>query len=235
MLRRSLRAAGDPARARGAKAYLKSDLEFFGVAATPLRAAVGTFLDAHPELGRTELMDLVVELWSEPVFDLRAAAVAILEGRQRELDLETLDLAERMLGSAHTWALVDWMITKVVAPVISRHPETKERLRRWASDEDFWLRRAALLSLLPDLRAGGGDFGLFAELAVPMLPEPEFFIRKAIGWVLRDTGRKRPQLVAAFVEMHRDSMSSLTFREATRKLPEPLRRRLGLPPASRPG
>ena len=80
-----------------------------------------------------------------------------------------------------------------------------------------------MLSLLPDLRSGGGDFELFASLAVPMLSDTEFFIRKAIGWVLRDTGRKRPELVGDFVREHRHLMSPLTYREATRKLPATLR------------
>jgi len=65
-----------------------------------------------------------------------------------------------------------------------------------------------------------------------MLGDREFFIRKAIGWVLRDISRRRPDLVAAFIEMHRESMSGLTFREATRRLPASLRDRLGEPPVS---
>jgi 3-methyladenine DNA glycosylase AlkD len=232
-LEAELRQLGDTVRAAGAKAYLKSDLEFLGVAAKPLRDAVRSCLDAHPEIGRRELEGLASRLWSEPVFELKAAAVAVLERRQRQLDLETLELAESMLASSGTWALVDFISTKVVAPIVSRHPEAEGRLRRWASADDFWLRRAALLSLLPDLRAGGGDFELFAELVVPMLGEREFFVRKAVGWVLRDTSRRRPELVAAFVEMNRDAMSGLTFREATRALPEPIRERLGSPPRSR--
>jgi 3-methyladenine DNA glycosylase AlkD len=228
-LKRELRTLGDRERAIAAKAYLKSELEFFGVAAHPLRAAVRSFLDDRPELDSKSLKVVVSRLWSEPVFDLRAAAVAILERRNRRFGVDLLDFVEPMLASSFTWALVDWISTKVVAPVVSRNPEATDRLRRWAAADDFWLRRASLLSLLPDLRAGGGNFELFAELAVPMLAEREFFIRKAIGWVLRDTSRKRPELVASFVEMHRDAMSALTYREATRRLPEELRNRLDPP------
>jgi 3-methyladenine DNA glycosylase AlkD len=99
-------------------------------------------------------------------------------------------------------------------------------LRRWAGDEDFWVRRTALLAQLDELRAGGGDFALFGELAVPMLGEKEFFIRKAIGWILRDTSKRRPELVRDFVAEHGGAMSGLTFREATRRLPDKMRKQL---------
>lgn len=207
----------------GAKAYLKSDLEFYGVPSKLLRAAVRDLLTDNPDLEKTDLSELVATLWQDPVFDMRGAAIAVLERRQRELDASDLELVESLLHSSYTWALVDWISTKVVAPVVSREPVAKDRLRRWSGDDDFWVRRAAMLSLLPDLRAGGGDFDLFASFAVPMLEEKEFFIRKAIGWVLRDTSRRRPELVAGFVREHHGRMSPLTYREATRNLPPELR------------
>ena len=88
------------------------------------------------------------------------------------------------------------------------------------------MRRTALLAQLDELRAGRGDFDLFARLAVPMLGEREFFIRKAIGWVLRDTSRKRPALTFAFLQAHRDAMSGLTLREGARRLPPTLAQQL---------
>lgn len=225
-LRRKLQAAGSTERAVGAKAYLKSELEFYGVPAQPLRSAVRDLLADHPDLEKPDLARLVTALWKDPIFEMRGAAVAILERRQRVLRSTDLELVESLLRESQTWALVDWISTKVVAPVVSREQATKARLRRWSRDPDFWMRRASMLSLLPDLRAGAGDFELFASFAVPMLGEKEFFIRKAIGWVLRDTSRKRPELVTDFVRQHRDRMSSLTYREATRNLPPDLQRAL---------
>jgi 3-methyladenine DNA glycosylase AlkD len=89
------------------------------------------------------------------------------------------------------------------------------------------MRRAALLAQLDELRAGGGDFPLFAELAAPLLPEKEFFIRKAIGWVLREVGHRRPQLAFEFLRAHRAQASGLTVREGARRLPPALRAKLG--------
>jgi 3-methyladenine DNA glycosylase AlkD len=223
-LEAGLLSAGDPARARGAKAYLKSDLEFLGVAARPLREVARAFLDLHPELDHDQLVVLVRGLWETPIFDLRAVAVALLERRVAELARADLRLVEELVRRSGTWALVDWLATKVAAPVVEREPaRTKATLRRWSRDEDFWLRRASILALLPALRAGEGDFELFAELATTLLGEREFFIRKAIGWVLRDVARKRPERTRAFLEEHLADLSGLTLREACRHLPARIR------------
>jgi 3-methyladenine DNA glycosylase AlkD len=216
----ALRAEGDAVKAAGARAYLKIDLEFLGVAAKPLREVARSFLVRHPDLDRTRLLELVDRLWKQPVFDLKAVAVALLERRVRELQPGDLELVESLLRRSHTWALVDWLCTKVAAPLVARDPErARSLLRRWSADDDFWVRRASMLAQLPALRAGGGDFELFASFAAGMLEEKEFFIRKAIGWVLRDVSKKRPRLVFEFLDRHIGEVSGVTFREGSKYLP----------------
>jgi 3-methyladenine DNA glycosylase AlkD len=220
-LEHDLRTVGDEQRAVGAKAYLKSDLEFIGVAAKPLRAVARAFLEVHPEIDHETLFGVVQTLWLRPVYDLRAVAVALLERRTGDLVAGDLDLVEGLLRRSHTWALVDWLCTKVAAPVVDREPEAAAVfLERWSRDEDFWVRRASMLAQLPALRAGGGDFELFASFASRMVGEKEFFIRKAIGWVLRDVSKKRPDLAYGFLAEHVRDLSSLTFREGSKYLSE---------------
>jgi len=216
-----LLAVGDEKRAVGAKAYLKSDLEFIGVAAKPLRAVAGSFVAAHPDVDRPALIELVQALWEWPVYEFKAVAVALLERRPNDLLTGDLELVEDLLRRSHTWALVDWLCTKVAAPLVDRDPETTETvLEKWSRDEDFWIRRASLLAQLPALRAGGGDFELFASFASRMVGEKEFFIRKAIGWVLRDVSKKRPDPVFGFLMDHVSEVSGLTLREGSKYLPE---------------
>ena len=231
-LERDLRAVGDEERSRGAKAYLKSDLEFIGVTAKPLRKVALDFLDRHPGFDGAWLKELAVVLWQQPVFELKAVAVALFERNVQLLEVADLELVERLLRRSHTWALVDWLCTKVAAPLVERDPAvTEATLRRWSIDDDFWIRRASMLAQLPALRAGGGDFELFASLASSMVDEKEFFIRKAIGWVLRDVSKKRPGLAYSFLLEHLDKVSGLTFREGSKYLHEEqreeLRRRRG--------
>ena len=216
-----LRAVGDEERAVGAKAYLKSDLDFLGVAAKPLRAVARAFQADHSEIDRDALLRLVQALWQRPIFDLKAVAVALLERRSNVLASSDLELVEYLLRRSLTWALVDWLCTKVAAPVVEREPEmTATVLERWSRDEDFWIRRASMLAQLPALRAGAGDFELFASFASGMVGEKEFFIRKAIGWVLRDVSKKRPDFVFGFLLDHVHEVSGLTLREGSKYLPE---------------
>jgi 3-methyladenine DNA glycosylase AlkD len=92
-------------------------------------------------------------------------------------------------------------------------------LDRWAADADFWVRRAALLSQLRPLR-DGAPLDRFARYADAMLGEREFFIRKAIGWVLREAGKQRPADVVAWLADRTDRASGVTMREAVKYLPE---------------
>ncbi len=82
------------------------------------------------------------------------------------------------------------------------------------------MRRAALLAHLPALRRGEGSWDWFAELADGMLEEREFVVRKAIGWVLRETAKRRPQLVVDWLEPRAHRAAGLTVREAIKPLPE---------------
>ena len=103
--------------------------------------------------------------------------------------------------------------------MVERYPTLGGTLDRWADDDDFWIRRAALLALLRPLREGAGDFARFSRYADKMLEESEFFIRKAIGWVLRETAKQQPERVAAWVGPRTHRMSGVTIREAVKKLP----------------
>ena len=116
---------------------------------------------------------------------------------------------------------MDWLCTKVAAPLVESEPEMAAAvLESWSRDQDFWVRRASMLAQLPALRAGGGDFELFASFASRMVGEKEFFIRKAIGWVLRDVSKKRPDLAFGFLVEHVTEVSGLTLREGSKYLSE---------------
>jgi 3-methyladenine DNA glycosylase AlkD len=230
----ALRAAAHPERADREKAYLKSTTVHYGVSVPATRAlAVRTGKD----LDRQRLVALATELWDEPadatVHERRLLAAELLAARVDLLEATDLQLLERLLRGARTWALVDTLAPSVVGPLSERYPaEVEPWLDRWAVDDDFWLRRAALLAHLLPLRRGGGDWERFTRYADPLLADREFFVRKAIGWVLRDTGRRRPSLVLAWVEPRVTRMSGVTLREAVKPLDAVDRQRLL--PAARP-
>ncbi len=220
---RELRRLGTAERAASEKAYLKSDLDFAGVPVPAMRAMVATWCKARPGLGHDELTGLVRALWVSPLYECRQSAVILLERTGRLLGPADMALLEDLLRTSRTWALVDGLAANVAGSLVDRDPGLAAVLDRWARDEDFWLRRSAMLALLRPLRRDDGAFERFAGYADAMLEENEFFIRKAIGWVLRDTGRRHPDLVAAWLAPRVHRASGVTVREAVKPLPADVR------------
>lgn len=220
---RQLRALGTPERAEKEAAYLKSQLAHYG-ATVPAIRSVAEDAARDLRLAHDDLVALVEALWSRRVHECRAAAVELLELHVDSLAPADLVLLERLLRESRTWALVDNIAASVVGPLVEAHPELTSTLDRWAVDDDLWLRRSALLALLLALRRGDGDFDRFGRYADPMLEETEFFVRKAIGWVLRDTAKKRPGLVYGWLLPRASRASGVTIREAVRPLSDEQRR-----------
>ena len=218
-----LRERGTVERAKHEKAYLRSGLEHYGTTVPAVRAVVRSVVAGYPALGHDDLVNLAAALWSVPVHERRMAAVELLDLRSGRLECDDMPLLEQMLREAGTWALVDGLAASVVGPLVERHPELGAVLDRWAVDEDFWLRRSALLALLLALRRGAGDFPRLSRYADLMLDDKEFFIRKAIGWVLRDTARKRPDMVYEWLLPRAPRLSGVTALEAVKPLSGPQR------------
>ena len=191
-----------------------------------IRAAVKAFGREHPDLHHDDLTEIVERLWAEPVHDRRVACAELLDRYGVLLAPPDMALLERLLREARTWAIGDRLSASVAGAVVDRHPDAASALDRWADDDDFWIRRASMLTLLVPLRRGAGDFDRFGRYADGMLDETEFFIRKAIGWVLRDTGRRRPQLVLDWLLPRAGRASGVTLREALKPLSEEQRRQI---------
>lgn len=221
-----LRRLSDPERATGAKAYLKSDLEFFGTSVPDLRRQVRDWSKAHPDLSRSGLTKLCRALWSRRVHELRVFAIELLRSRRGLLESSDIALLQWMLERSSTWAYVDAIAVHLAGPLVEQDPRLSKELDQWSEDESFWLRRSAILALLLPLRRGSGDWERFARYADQMLEDKEFFIRKAIGWVLREVSKKDPGRVASFVDARVERISGVTIREAVRYLPEKDRERL---------
>lgn len=214
---RELKAQGTHARAIAEKAYLKSDLVHVGVPVPTIRT---TALAAVRELGaltRDELLAAVDALWTD-VHEHRMAAIELLVKRGKLLASGDAKLVEKLLRDSKTWAYVDVLATHVMGPLVIADAKLERTLDRWAKDTNFWIRRSAMLALLVPLREGGGDFARFGRYADLMLEEREFFIRKAIGWILRETSRKQPKLVYEWLLPRTKRASGVTMREAVKYL-----------------
>jgi 3-methyladenine DNA glycosylase AlkD len=214
----SLRAVGSPERAANEKRYLKSELDHAGTRVPDVRAVVRSFTRSHRDISHDELTALVRGLWSRPVFECRLAAALLLASFPQLVAPDDLGLLQELIRDSRTWALVDVLAGNVLGTLLAAHPEAAGELDSWASDQDFWVRRSALLSQLKPLRLGASEFSRFARYADAMLEEREFFIRKAIGWVLRDVGKRDSATVYDWLAPRIDRASGVTVREAVKYL-----------------
>ncbi|HEY6461647.1 MAG TPA: DNA alkylation repair protein [Polyangiaceae bacterium] len=227
-LRARFRAAGSAEDARWQKAYMKSALDFHGVSSAEVRDAARALLGTDGGLDGASMRAIVDYLSRSGWFDVRSAGLAMLERQAKSLGPGDLPWLIDLVRRGGCWAHVDGLATNVVGAIVTAHPKTLSLLPRWARDDDFWVRRTALLAQERELKRGRGDFALFERIAAPMLEEKEFFVRKAIGWVLRETSKLRPELAYRFLAANRARVSGLTLREGAKYLPGKMRAALGL-------
>tara|TARA_B100001750_G_scaffold237367_1_gene242374 strand:- start:1454 stop:2137 length:684 start_codon:yes stop_codon:yes gene_type:complete len=217
-VRAALGAAAVPEDAEPMRAYMKSALPFWGVKKKARQAALTPVFAAHPVAGRAALEREVRALWFGATHREERYAALDLMRRREHRGLWTpaaLPLLEELVVTGAWWDLVDELATKLVRATLGNAPESAETLRRWSRGDDLWLRRAAILAQigLEDTT----DRALLAELIEPAIPSSEFFLRKAIGWALRDLSKVDPDWVRAFVDGH-SGLSGLSRREALKHL-----------------
>lgn len=219
-IRRNLRAAADPERAPGMQAYMKSEMPFLGVAATPMRKISKQVFAVHPLADASEWSATVLRLWREAKYrEERYAAMELAAYRPYEpyLTPVAMPMFEEMIVTGAWWDYVDAIAAHQVGAILRRHPrELKPLLRRWSRDRDLWRRRTAILAQLSF--KGDTDLRLLYDCIAPNLSDREFFIRKAIGWALRQYAWTDPEEIRRYVAEHEPQLSPLSRREALKNL-----------------
>ena len=219
-LREALEGASDPARAEQQQAYLKSEMAMYGVGVPETRRLARMAAGAHADLwAEAATWDAALRhLWDEAAHrEERYAALAIIRSKLSASHagrMESLALYEHFLRTGQWWDLVD-ETSHAVGLVVREHPAAVARMRVWATDPDMWVRRSAILCQLQ--HKADTDLDLLTNVIEVNQEDPEFFIRKAIGWALRDYARTDGDWVRAFVQAHPD-LSPLSRREALKRL-----------------
>jgi 3-methyladenine DNA glycosylase AlkD len=209
---------GTPQRAAAERSYLKSTLRHLGAPVPAVRRVVRNWVRRHPDVVHDDLFAITDELWAEPVHERRLAAVELLQAMPRRITADDLPWLDRRLRECHTWALVDPLAGLVVADLAAREPDAvMPVLDAWVVDDDFWIRRSAVLALRSALRRGD-QMDRLLGYACTLLPDGEFFVRKAVGWVLREAAPHHPREVSTWLREHIDAISLITLREPLRKL-----------------
>ena len=211
----ALQARRQPDRAPAMAAYMRNQFGFLGVAAPGQRDA---YREATAGLPRTLPEGLVVavadDLWSRPEREHKYLACGLVN-RHAASAAATADLLpalERLLSAEPWWDTVDSLSTRAVGSVVRRHPELRRDMDRWLGGDDMWLARSAILHM-NRWKADTDREWLFAA-CLRRASDRDFFIRKAIGWALREQTKVDAPAVQAFVAEHADRLSGLSRREA---------------------
>jgi 3-methyladenine DNA glycosylase AlkD len=216
-IRKALQEEADPARGAGAQAYLKSAIPSLGVRVPEVRRLTLAAAAAHPFDSLEQLRATVLELWrGATVREERYAAIDLTGLRMAARDLQMLPLYEEIIRTGAWWDLVDGVAPRIGVLLKAHRPAITAVLRGWGRDGDFWIRRASITAQLK--AKADTDRDLLREVIEANLADPEFFIRKAIGWALREFGKTDPEWVRAFVAEHGEGLSPLSRREALRNL-----------------
>ena len=223
-LRASFSAHADAARAPAMQAYMKSALPFHGIAAPLRRELTAGAVRAHPLPDSASLAQAMRTLWRQASHrEERYAAMELARVgvHARLFDLALLPVYEGMIVDGAWWDYCDDISGTALARLLREHPRTmKPVLSRWARGGDLWLRRAAILC--QRRMKGGFDAVLFYDCILQSIGGSpfarEFFIRKGIGWALRDRSHDAPDEVRAFVREYGAQLSPLTQREAMKAL-----------------
>lgn len=220
-VRDGLAELADDGLAEQMRAYMKSEMAYRGVPTPPRQELTRRVFAEHPLADKESWLAAVLTLWREARFrEERYCAISLAAYRPyvRWREPDVLPVYEEMIVTGAWWDYVDELAIRHVGPLLADHrPELTPVIRSWAVDRDLWKRRTAVICQIKAKH--DTDLDLLSACVEATMDEPDFFLRKGIGWALREYGRTDPDWVLDFVTAHPE-LSPLSRREATRKLVE---------------
>jgi 3-methyladenine DNA glycosylase AlkD len=219
-IRQALAEVADPTKAPQMQAYMKSAMPYRGVSSPVLKSLCRDAFKAHPLANAAEWQRVVLALWRKASFrEERYAAVLLTQARAyREFQtVSSLPMLEEMIVTGAWWDFVDTLAGRNLGDILRTDARRmKPLMRRWARDPDMWKRRSAILCQLGFKR--DTDLKLLYDCIEPNLSHKDFFIRKAIGWALRQYAWTDPKEIRRYVKANTDRLSPLSVREALKNI-----------------
>lgn len=223
-VRARLQSVAAPVKAPRMQAYMKSEMPYLGVQSQPLRVLCREVFAGHPLPDRPQWEWAVRRLWDGASYrEERYAAIALTSHSLYSVyqDEQTLTLYRHLVETGAWWDFIDVIASHGVGPILRANPQgVTPLMRSWARDGHLWVRRTAILCQLSSKLATDPD--LLADVVGANLADSrygnEFFIRKAIGWALREYGKTNADWVIDFVRRNEEGLSPLSRREALKHL-----------------
>jgi len=224
-IRAALEKHTDRAKAPQMQRYMKSDMPYYGVSAPVQRRLWREVFADHPVASCEELRDVALGLWRDARYrEERYAAIGLTDLR-RYRSCQTLDavpMYEEMIVTGAWWDYVDVLAAHRVGLLLRRYPEPmRATMLAWSQSDDLWKRRTSIIC--QNRFKAQTDLDLLYACIEPSLASREFFLRKAIGWALRQYAWTDPAEVARYVAANQDRLSPLSQREALKNVPREIR------------
>ncbi len=199
--------------ARAMENYLLGQFKFIGLK-KPQRAALCKPLydELKPIITEKWILETAPLLWKKKERELHYVALDLFEKNKKLITPASFKTLEKMIITKSWWDSVDGISSYAIAPLILNYPELKGELERFSKDKNMWLNRVAIIHQI--LYKEKTDTKFLYRVCERHMHREEFFIRKAIGWALRQYAKTNPKEVYGFVEKNKHKLSNLSYREA---------------------
>ena len=203
----------DPENAIGMSKYMKNLFPYFGIK-KPLRTEITKplFLKAKESITEDWLLKVTALLWEKEQREYHYVAMDLLDKNRKLMTPKSFKVIEKLVIQHSWWDSVDSLCNYAISPLVLKYPELRAEMVKYSTHKNMWLRRISIIHQLPYKTRTDKDF-LF-DVCIKNQSDPDFFIRKAIGWALRQYAKTNPKDVYRFVETNKSGLSNLSIREA---------------------
>lgn len=207
----------NPEIAKNQQAYMKDNFVFIGMKTDTRREVQKPFLVKSYLPTKMDAIEIVKQLWQKPERDFQLFGQELLFKYVKKLEKTDIEVIAYIIANKSWWDTVDFIAVKLAGAYFKMYPTEREKvINSWLNSGNMWLKRSAILFQLKYKTEVDKEF--LAYILKENFGSKEFFINKAIGWVLREYTRTNPEWVIDFVERHFDELSNLSRREALRLL-----------------
>ncbi|MEI8046670.1 MAG: DNA alkylation repair protein [Bacteroidota bacterium] len=201
----------NPEMAAGYKAYMRNKSEFYGLPSPLRRDLLKAFIAKAGLPAKHQLEEMVHFAWEQPQREWQYIALELVGKSVKNADQNLIDLCEWMITNKSWWDTVDYVAPNIAGALFNKYPEIRmQYIDNWMQSGNLWLLRSCLIHQLRYNKTA--DRALLFNLCERLAAHPDFFIRKAIGWSLRQYSKAYPEAVIDFVNTH--EISNLSRKEA---------------------
>lgn len=209
-----LKKASNEEEAKGMRRYMREQFDFLGIKAHQRRELVAEIFENNPPADVNDLEAIIRDMWQLPYRELQYTACDYVFMYRAKLGARHLAFLRYLIITRSWWDTVDTLATRSLGDLALRYGQVRLAMDKWIRDPNLWIRRSALLYQLKFREYT--DWERLKNYCLLCAKEDDFFIRKAIGWALREYGKVNPTEVKRFVLSN--EFSSLTVREALKNI-----------------